>query len=916
MPNLTSYSAPPIHLNRELPKTYCDLIRHEIDYNDFLRKRIANIQSSLSRTNKKPLIKTANNHQRRAYFDHNQRLFYVYKRNLQLCQKILQISTKNGKQQGGVDCHNENYKKRTKISHFRLRQKHWKDTVENENKQFIRSLIYHRNKYQPIHDRRIAHQAYQQHLKLLKAMSHYPKYNITNPFYKNLLDYDYLPQHFYYNYSKAYHIDSTVSLRVRCQTLPFSYKLNRKQKPKTIQTHFDKSTRHVEEVQTNRYVENILQQTINKAIYIYNQPLPSVSNCYFATSQSFKKPPNQYQSLFRSSSCRELLEPWCNKKQHREPLRTNSINDNMINEKQRILDSYNNIQEPKQMKLINIFLCLHLARTSHFQGGTITYKIMNTNGSTVSIMITQTYIYRWPLIYCDNADILSQSSPNMSAFPEYNYKLNCISNCTTDGGYVPVPIRPYCIDYSAPMSISTTQRTDIVNITIGAYFTVAFQSSAWRTLSLPTGSPTSKGWSISCTIDLRIRSDTSKLNTPPVANIISPIAIPVGVQQSLIIQTIDSDNDVVRCRFADTPTECADVCPPSSLPNNTILISSNCTLLITGAKVHDWYAVAIQIEDFASANSTTPLSSVPVQILVNVYASPNCTITPRLYGSTNQTGTCQSLQVGQLYATMLYAENYCSNYSVTIEDIATLSFPIVIKSNLIRNTSTLYSVGLTWTPTANEIGSQILCAVAIDSQNVQSNQYCVAFAVSQNGSAACPEDVLETTASSITSTTTIRTTTDSPQSTFLWLLFLTIGFAVLLSLLCCLLCSFPNGLGSLYRKHRGEVSPEQPPNTDRTDRLPIVYMLPRRSNHDLDNISRSASSLESSRSATDSDVHLDLFSTTSRDRMNRRENNDRWAYSPPRYYQIEITRAKYSTKDNSVRFQKDLVQISSSFDEN
>ncbi|CAF5191973.1 unnamed protein product, partial [Rotaria magnacalcarata] len=280
--------------------------------------------------------------------------------------------------------------------------------------------------------------------------------------------------------------------------------------------------------------------------------------------------------------------------------------------------------------------------------------------------------------------------------------------------YVPVPIRPYCIDYSAPMSISTTQRTDIVNITIGAYFTVAFQSSAWRTLSLPTGSPTSKGWSISCTIDLRIRSDTSKLNTPPVANIISPIAIPVGVQQSLIIQTIDSDNDVVRCRFADTPTECADVCPPSSLPNNTILISSNCTLLITGAKVHDWYAVAIQIEDFASANSTTPLSSVPVQILVNVYASPNCTITPRLYGSTNQTGTCQSLQVGQLYATMLYAENYCSNYSVTIEDIATLSFPIVIKSNLIRNTSTLYSVGLTWTPTANEIGSQILCAVAID----------------------------------------------------------------------------------------------------------------------------------------------------------------------------------------------------------
>ncbi|CAF3403170.1 unnamed protein product [Rotaria socialis] len=600
-------------------------------------------------------------------------------------------------------------------------------------------------------------------------------------------------------------------------------------------------------------------------------------------------------------------------------------------------------------KLINIFLCIHLACTSHFQGGTITYKIMNTYGSTISIMITQTYIYRWPLIYCDNSYILSQSSPNMSAFPEYNYKLNCISNCTTTGGYVPVPIRPYCIDYSAPMSISTTQRTDIVNITSGAYFTVAFQSSAWRTLSLPNGSPTSKGWSISCIIDLRIRSDTGTLNTPPVANMISPTDIPVGVQQSLIIPTIDSDNDIVRCRFANTTTECADVCPPSSLPNNTILISSNCTLLITGAEVNNWYAVAIQIEDFASENSTTPLSSVPIQILVNVYASPNCTIAPRLYGSTNQTGTCQSLQVGQPHVIMLYAENYCSNYSVTIEDIATLSFPIVIKSNLTRNTSTLYSVGLTWTPTTNQIGSQILCAVAIDSQHVQSNQYCVAFAVSQTGSAACPGEVLETTTSSIitreifyessppidnltayislaqsskdvtssiTGTTTISTTTDSSSSTSLWLLSVIVGVAALLTLLCCLLCLFPNGLESLYRKRRGEVSSEQRPNTDRTGQLPRMYMLPRRFNHDLDNISRSASSLESSTSATESDARLDLFSTTSRDRMNRKENNDRWANPPPRYYQVEITRAEYSAKDNSVRFQKNLVQICSSFDEN
>jgi hypothetical protein len=87
---------------------------------------------------------------------------------------------------------------------------------------------------------------------------------------------------------------------------------------------------------------------------------------------------------------------------------------------------------------------------------------------------------------------------------------------------------------------------------------------------------------------------------------------------------------------------------------------------------------------------------------------------PLLYGPYNQTGTCEGLQVGQANTLILYAENYCSAYGVTIQDIATLSFPIVTKSNLTQNTSTLYSVTLTWIPTANEVGSQILCAVALD----------------------------------------------------------------------------------------------------------------------------------------------------------------------------------------------------------
>lgn len=156
------------------------------------------------------------------------------------------------------------------------------------------------------------------------------------------------------------------------------------------------------------------------------------------------------------------------------------------------------------------------------------------------------------------------------------------------------------------------------------------------------------------------------------------------------------------------------------------------------------------------------MNSVPVQFLINVYAVPDCITAPVLYGPSKNTGTCQTLQVGQPYTVTLYAQNYCSLYGVTIMDVATLSFPIVEKSNLTQNTSTLYSVSLTWTPTTDDIGSQILCAVAIDryacsltiiidrsfvffSQKVQSNQYCLTFAISENDTATCADSEVETT---------------------------------------------------------------------------------------------------------------------------------------------------------------------------
>ena len=91
----------------------------------------------------------------------------------------------------------------------------------------------------------------------------------------------------------------------------------------------------------------------------------------------------------------------------------------------------------------------------------------------------------------------------------------------------------------------------------------------------------------------------------------------------------------------------------------------------------------------------------------------SCSQRPRLTGPISQPGGCVGIQVGQSYVIQLVAENFCPN-STTIKDIATLSFPIVAKTPIVQNTSTLWSVTLTWTPTASAVGSQVLCAVAVD----------------------------------------------------------------------------------------------------------------------------------------------------------------------------------------------------------
>ena len=250
-----------------------------------------------------------------------------------------------------------------------------------------------------------------------------------------------------------------------------------------------------------------------------------------------------------------------------------------------------------------LFFCVFTAtNASHFRGGTITWKPIDNNvttGGQVSVMISQTYTWTKSQIGCNSSMVALQSPPiSLGTKAGSGMNLTCNASCSTSGGYVgnEVPITGYCTDFSDALDLTVMQRSDIVSLTMGAYFTVTFGAGGgWQTLALGNSS----GWSLSSLIDLRVRPDNGLINTPPVATCISYISIPVNVTETIQIPVLDTDNDFLRCRFANGTSECLNTCPPGSLPPGTSL-SSSCVLTITGATDADYYLVAAQVSSLFS----------------------------------------------------------------------------------------------------------------------------------------------------------------------------------------------------------------------------------------------------------------------------------------------------------------------------
>jgi hypothetical protein len=131
------------------------------------------------------------------------------------------------------------------------------------------------------------------------------------------------------------------------------------------------------------------------------------------------------------------------------------------------------------ISIVYIFLihCFSFVQSSHFHGGTVTWKFINytTAGSQINVMFTQSYQWTLSSAHCNQSAIWNQSP----LLENGGGTLNCVTNSSSCGGYTSLNIGEYCTDFSTVLDASSGQISTIESIAAGSQFCVAFRGGNW-----------------------------------------------------------------------------------------------------------------------------------------------------------------------------------------------------------------------------------------------------------------------------------------------------------------------------------------------------------------------------------------------------------------------------------------------------
>lgn len=300
-------------------------------------------------------------------------------------------------------------------------------------------------------------------------------------------------------------------------------------------------------------------------------------------------------------------------------------------------------------------MSLSLVQTKHFYGGSISWQAVSpniTNTGTVTIKLQQTYSwanYIWPC--------LSMTGPPTD-------QLVCLTGCVSTA--TGILVEGTCISYDFELNVTTSENTNSITYALGAQVVLAYQNANW--IALVAGL---QSWSLATYINLAVRTDNGRINSSPTTSMTPLVIVPVNTRQILRIPMMDIDNDIIKCRWANgtaivastSISECGGVCQdiPGAQLYSTSNLDNNCTLVFDTTLV-GYYVVAIQIEGFMPSNpNSSPLSSIPLQFLVNS-VQLTCNV-PTIIGELTNGATIQ-VQANVTFSVSIIAEIGCNDSTV------------------------------------------------------------------------------------------------------------------------------------------------------------------------------------------------------------------------------------------------------------
>ncbi|XP_063427622.1 uncharacterized protein LOC134711108 [Mytilus trossulus] len=343
---------------------------------------------------------------------------------------------------------------------------------------------------------------------------------------------------------------------------------------------------------------------------------------------------------------------------------------------------------------------------SHFRGGTVSWKYLG-DGNKVEFKYSLSWAHgqgsgaNWKAVNLKDNTTLTIGSGNYSV----------VANNSAENW-------------------QRGEATSIYNFPNKGPYRVRFTGAAWISLGYGSGG----SWNIQTIVDLNNRSDTHNPNYSPSTFSRAIYRVQFGCKIRIQIPVIDVDGDTVRCRWS-TSTEAASI---SKLLPNAVLNENKCLIefsAVPGSNytLNNWYAVALTMEDYPRTTinidgkiytPNTPITSVPLQFLVRVEASPSqCNDKPVFVSPRPSEGIVKVLKATHTLNVKFYVQSKTSLLAIDVDGPRDL-----LKSNIKpddQGRPNTWLVEVTWRPQQSDQGTHIMCASAEDQFRKLSDTRCI-----------------------------------------------------------------------------------------------------------------------------------------------------------------------------------------------